>query len=76
MGKRRRVIDVDVYEEDNGNQLYSRKVDDNKGNERSRRHNKDEERSSKKKSRRDDYEENVERDGSSNFDFNNLDFAK
>ena len=76
MGKRRRVIDVDVYEEDNGNQLYSRKVDDNKGNERSRRHNKDEERASKKKSRRDDYEENVERDGSSNFDFNNLDFGQ
>ncbi|NLM34642.1 MAG: hypothetical protein GX206_04305 [Clostridiales bacterium] len=71
MGKRRRVIDVDVYEEDTDTSLHSSNFSEDKGSERDRS-SRSEESSYRRKSRRNDDE--TENNDSSNFDFGNIDF--
>lgn len=73
MGKRRRVIDVDVYEEDVDSSLHSKSINEDMGRERKQSSSREEERVSRRKSRRSNHEEDVERNNSPNFDLGNID---
>jgi len=74
VGKKRKVIDVDVYEEDNESSLHSGSFNEYKVRDGDHSSSREGERFSKRKSRKND--DDIEKNDSQNFNFNGIDFSQ